>query len=517
MKNKTICRTEPPRAYFGKEKRGRRFMGVVAPHGRISPTPLLRVARALTPRVWTKKSLPFAPVPDIHTSFAPRGGLRESSRTGIPDTIVRLVSFIQSVTPILVTHAETRTHLKHTSLSVALKFVLQCGGFWCLEKISSSKLLLPTPTPPPVSALPPAPPAAAGSSRRPHMSAKEENTGRLRRGATGVVPCHVSLLALQALLLGLAAASSLANEDLDQPTERDNVTKKVYVDVGTTAFLPCSFSSETNASLSVAWIRQNDILTVEERVFTSDERYRLWPSGNFRTLLIDHVSESLAGIYSCVTSTSMGSLVKKTDLRVLQPRATISGGSGGIVIAEGRRLTLECVIDNFVKPPAYVIWNHDGQIVRYDHKRNSMSARKNFNEKEAPEEPSRPPLSSEELSHPAGPQVSSDFAKTASGELIYIDLHNSSLVPPSSSSKAISKLVIEKATLEDSGMYNCSSSHPSTEASVRVHVLPGTDFEYYSDVAEGVVSKDGSSVLQPEAFSLLLITSASAALALSRC
>ncbi|XP_076042454.1 uncharacterized protein LOC143026254 [Oratosquilla oratoria] len=338
------------------------------------------------------------------------------------------------------------------------------------------------------------------------MSAEEENSGRWRRGATGVVPCHVALLALQALLLGLAAASSLANEDLDQPTEQENVTEKVYVDVGTTVFLPCSFSSETNASFSVVWIRQNDILAVDKHVFTLDKRYRVWPRGSFRTLVIDHVSESLAGIYLCMCVAIRNcSLVKKMDLRVLQPRATIHGGSVGVVVAEGQRLALDCVIDNFVTPPEYVIWIHDGQIVRYDHKRESVSASKNFNESEAPEEPSRPPQSSEELSHPAGPQVSSDFAKTASGESIYIDLHNSSLVPPSSSSKVISKLVIEKATLEDSGMYNCSSSHASTEASVRVHVLPG------------VVSKDGSSVLQPEAFSLLMITSASAALALSRC
>ncbi|KAG1659427.1 Zwei Ig domain protein zig-8 [Nymphon striatum] len=127
-----------------------------------------------------------------------------------------------------------------------------------------------------------------------------------------------------------------------------------------------------SAILGVSWIRERDlhILTVGTFTYTRDKRFttRHPPDTNDWILQITRPNKSDGGIYECQIGTSpKRSLYVK--LTVLESITTILGEEN-IYVKKGSSTTLTCIVKTGKRPPDYILWYHDGEVIKHDYTSN---------------------------------------------------------------------------------------------------------------------------------------------------
>jgi len=218
--------------------------------------------------------------------------------------------------------------------------------------------------------------------------------------------------------------SASSSFSLHQPTPQ-----YVYQDsgdilaiLGKSALLNCRVRGVGNKTVS--WIRHKDthLLTAGRYTYTSDERFQAIHKvlSEDYLLQIDPVQKSDSGLYECqISSTPVMSHVVHLD--VTEPVTEIVG-SPDIYMEEGVTMNLTCIVKDSPEPPQFIYWYHNQQEIAYDSPRGGVS------------------------------QITEKGSTTASF------------------------LLIQQATLSDSGTYAC---HPSVGnlALTKVHVVRSGDPE----------------------------------------
>ncbi|XP_018323276.1 zwei Ig domain protein zig-8 isoform X2 [Agrilus planipennis] len=171
---------------------------------------------------------------------------------------------------------------------------------------------------------------------------------------------------------------------------------------------------------SVSWVRHRDIhlLTAGRYTYTSDQRFEAvhLPHSDEWSLRIKYPQRKDTGIYECQISTTppVGHFVYLT---VVEPITEILGGPE-LFINEGSTINLTCLVQYAPEPPPTITWSHNGKPINFDSPRGGISL------------------------------VTEKGATTTS------------------------RLLVQKASLIDSGLYNCTPSN-AEPATIRVHILNG--------------------------------------------
>ncbi|XP_049821780.1 uncharacterized protein LOC109597310 isoform X3 [Aethina tumida] len=242
----------------------------------------------------------------------------------------------------------------------------------------------------------------------------------------------------------MAPLGSPLNQTLYGPYFDSEISGNVTALVGKSAYLSCKVRNLGNKTVS--WIRHRDIhiLTVGSYTYTSDQRFQATHhvETDEWTLQIKWAQKRDAGVYECqISSQPVKSYfirlnvveafagdepARDGDFRTLKhigrtrgsvPTADIIGGQD-LYVDKGSTINLTCLIRFSPEPPAYIFWYHQDEVISYDSSRGGVSI------------------------------------LTEKGEV------------------TTSFLLIQQASLSDSGKYTCSPSNADI-ASVRVHVLNG--------------------------------------------
>ncbi|XP_033152266.1 neurotrimin isoform X1 [Drosophila mauritiana] len=197
-----------------------------------------------------------------------------------------------------------------------------------------------------------------------------------------------------------------------------SATKNVTSLVGITGHLNCRIKNLGNKTVS--WIRHRDLhlLTVSESTYTSDQRFTSIynkQTGDW-SLQIKFPQLRDSGIYECQVSTTPP-VGYTMVFSVVEPITSILGGPE-IYIDLGSTVNLTCVIKHLPDPPISVQWNHNNQEINYDSPRGGVSV------------------------------------ITEKGDI------------------TTSYLLIQRASIADSGQYSCLPSNANSK-SVNVHILKG--------------------------------------------
>lgn len=209
------------------------------------------------------------------------------------------------------------------------------------------------------------------------------------------------------------------NKPLDRgPYFDTSATKNVTSLVGRTAHLNCRIRNLGNKTVS--WIRHRDLhlLTVGETTYTSDQRFTSiynkltedW------SLQIKYPQLKDSGIYECQVSTTPP-VGYTMVFSVVEPITTIPGGPE-LYIDVGSTVNLTCIVKHLPDPPTSVHWTHNNEEINYDSPRGGVSV------------------------------------ITEKGDI------------------TTSYLLIQRATIADSGTYTCLPSNANPK-SVTVHILQG--------------------------------------------
>ncbi|KAI4488516.1 hypothetical protein M0802_011556 [Mischocyttarus mexicanus] len=211
--------------------------------------------------------------------------------------------------------------------------------------------------------------------------------------------------------------------------------------VGKTIQLVCKVKNLGNRTVS--WVRHRDIhlLTVGRYTYTSDQRFEAvhTPLSEEWTLKIRYPQKKDSGVYECQISTTPP-IGLPVHLTIVEPVTEITGGPD-LFINIDSTINLTCLVRYAPEPPSTIIWSHNRQnvfeCVLIAPKRKfsffplvlSLSQAINFDS----------PRGGISLITEKGPVTSS-------------------------------RLLIQKAIQEDSGLYTCSpnNTHPN---SVRVHIV----------------------------------------------
>ncbi|XP_015187302.1 PREDICTED: neuronal growth regulator 1-like isoform X1 [Polistes dominula] len=186
--------------------------------------------------------------------------------------------------------------------------------------------------------------------------------------------------------------------------------------VGKTIQLVCKVKNLGNRTVS--WVRHRDIhlLTVGRYTYTSDQRFEAvhTPLSEEWTLKIRYPQKKDSGVYECQISTTPP-IGLPVHLTIVEPVTEITGGPD-LFINIDSTINLTCLVRYAPEPPSTIIWSHNRQAINFDSPRGGIS-----------------------LITEKGPVTSS-------------------------------RLLIQKAIQEDSGLYTCSpnNTHPN---SVRVHIV----------------------------------------------
>ncbi|XP_043212551.1 zwei Ig domain protein zig-8-like [Amphibalanus amphitrite] len=197
------------------------------------------------------------------------------------------------------------------------------------------------------------------------------------------------------------------------PSEFGGALENVTVQTGDTAHLPCSAAVGGD---SPVWIRRKDyhILTGGKANYITDQRFQVLHKADTTewTLQIRFVEAGDHGTYECQVSSGSGYVSRFVHLHVYQPVATITSGTE-YHVQRGTTIQLVCVVEGSLRPPSFVFWYHEEDVINYDKQRGGITV-----ETESPE-------------------------------------------------KTFSKLTITNAKRQDSGNYSCK---PSNAEPVSVHV-----------------------------------------------
>jgi len=196
------------------------------------------------------------------------------------------------------------------------------------------------------------------------------------------------------------------------------------VQLGGTAFIPCTVRNLANRSVS--WLRNKDgaILTVDNYTYVRDDRINTihHPSSELWVLQIRTVSPADAGRYECQVSTEP-KMSHFNHLTIIVPRVRIFGDTD-IYVKAGSSVQLKCVISEIITPPPFIVWY----------------------------------------------QFSTRIAAGGLGG------GRRGATPPEhiSDTTSMSTLTIQHALPEDSGFYTCDPAGLQN-ATVTLHVIPGPD------------------------------------------
>lgn len=205
-----------------------------------------------------------------------------------------------------------------------------------------------------------------------------------------------------------------------------NLVHEVTAIVGQLTTLLCNFEDPGNRTVS--WIRKKDlqILTSMYITYTSDVRFKIITNISYTpaqenssiwNLQIENVQPRDEGIYECQLSTEP-KIHKAIYLKILDVQAKILGPEE-VYVKKGSTISLTCIVNAQDIAPSNVTWWHAGFIIDFDSPRGGVS-------------------------------LETEKAKGGT----------------------TSKLLITRASLNDSGNYTCVSSK-AAPASVIVHVLNG--------------------------------------------
>ncbi|KNC27570.1 hypothetical protein FF38_05118 [Lucilia cuprina] len=209
------------------------------------------------------------------------------------------------------------------------------------------------------------------------------------------------------------------NKPLDRgPYFDTSATKNVTSLVGRTAHLNCRIKNLGNKTVS--WIRHRDLhlLTVGETTYTSDQRFTSIYNklSEDWSLQIKYPQLKDSGTYECQVSTTPP-VGYTMVFSVVEPITTIPGGPE-LYIDVGSTVNLTCIVKHLPDPPTSVHWTHNNEEINYDSPRGGVSV------------------------------------ITEKGDI------------------TTSYLLIQRATIADSGMYTCLPSNANPK-SVTVHILQG--------------------------------------------
>jgi len=192
--------------------------------------------------------------------------------------------------------------------------------------------------------------------------------------------------------------------------------------------LSCSIFHLGNRTVS--WVRHRDIhlLTAGKDSYTDDRRFSAHHPilSSHWQLRIKNVSKSDEGFYECQVSTSPA-IGHRVQLVVVEPHLSIEGGPD-LFINQGSFINLTCIATNLPGLPLDVHWFHKEKLVSYSGPRKGVSS---IVEK--------------------GPQT-------------------------------VSQLLVQRATLADSGTYSCQPTYPANKhragvkeltATINLHILEG--------------------------------------------
>ncbi|XP_042241754.1 zwei Ig domain protein zig-8-like [Homarus americanus] len=189
--------------------------------------------------------------------------------------------------------------------------------------------------------------------------------------------------------------------------------------LGSTAFLHCQVRNM--ADKQVSWIRRRDyhILTSGLHAYSRDERFGVVrpQDDDDWALQIKFVQKRDEGAYECQVSTKTGRYGYLVNLKVVVPKAVISG-SPERHVQSGSTISLLCIIEESLSPPQFIFWYHNNKMINYDQSRGGIT-------------------------------VTMDHQDLTT-----------------------SRLTISNASLKDSGNYKCSASN-ITPSSVNVFVSEG--------------------------------------------
>lgn len=136
--------------------------------------------------------------------------------------------------------------------------------------------------------------------------------------------------------------------------------RNITSQLGEAALIPCIVKQV--GENSVSWIRRSDshILSVDQTVFISDDRFRvLRPEpGNEWNLHIKPVSQEDDGLYECQISTK-SKMSHYVALKVVVPSVKIEGRPD-IHAQAGSSVILKCSITEALQKPRFVQWYRDG-------------------------------------------------------------------------------------------------------------------------------------------------------------
>ncbi|XP_032594111.1 zwei Ig domain protein zig-8 [Drosophila grimshawi] len=228
------------------------------------------------------------------------------------------------------------------------------------------------------------------------------------------------------------------------PTFDTNIATNVTGLVGKTIKLTCRVKNLGNRTVS--WVRHRDIhlLTVGRYTYTSDQRFEAMhsPHAEDWTLRIRYAQRKDSGIYECQISTTPP-IGHPVYLNIVEPITDIIGGPE-LHINMGSTINLTCTVKFAPEPPPAVVWSHNRELINFDSPRGGISL------------------------------------VTEKGVL------------------TSSRLLVQKAIQQDSGLYTCSPSN-ANPTSVRVHIVDG---EHPAAMHHG-----SSGSLEPPELLLLLLLS----------
>lgn len=203
------------------------------------------------------------------------------------------------------------------------------------------------------------------------------------------------------------------------PSIRTEMSPNVVGVLGKEVRLACYLNNLGNKTIS--WMRHRDLhlLTVGRYTYTSDQRFSAHhvPLTHYWQLRINNVTYEDAGRYECQISTTPPT-GHQIDLRVVEPHTEILGGAD-MHVDWGSTINLTCVSKFSPVPPLDVIWYHNDKEIGFDSPRGGVS-----------------------------------------------------VVIEKGIDKTNSHLLIQRATIKDSGTYRCSPIN-TVEAEIKIHVLKG--------------------------------------------
>ncbi|KAG1649302.1 Hemicentin-2 [Nymphon striatum] len=195
---------------------------------------------------------------------------------------------------------------------------------------------------------------------------------------------HAEIVPVQTIYSSLPYAASCRDEGrnlngMKQPEQLDDSWESwrnqlnSFADASESAYTGAVYiRSKSEDKVTVSWIRERDlhILTVGTFTYTRDKRFttRHPPDTNDWILQITRPNKSDGGIYECQIGTSpKRSLYVK--LTVLESITTILGEEN-IYVKKGSSTTLTCIVKTGKRPPDYILWYHDGEVIKHDYTSN---------------------------------------------------------------------------------------------------------------------------------------------------